>query len=56
MLLNGAYWHEPVTENPTLDTVEIWGLINVTDDSHPFISTWCDSKSSIAARSMFLRI
>lgn len=24
MLLNGAYWHEPVTENPTLDTVEIW--------------------------------
>jgi spore coat protein A, manganese oxidase len=35
MLLNGAYWHEPVTENPTLDTVEIWSLINLTDDSHP---------------------
>ena len=35
MLLNGAYWHEPVTENPTLDTVEIWSLINLTEDSHP---------------------
>ncbi len=35
MLLNGAYWHEPVTENPHLNTVEIWSLINVTDDSHP---------------------
>lgn len=35
MLLNGAFWHEPVTENPALDTVEIWSLINVTDDSHP---------------------
>ncbi len=35
MLLNGARWHDPVTENPTLDTVEIWSLINVTDDSHP---------------------
>ena len=35
MLLNGAFWHDPVTENPTLDTVEIWSLINTTDDSHP---------------------
>jgi spore coat protein A, manganese oxidase len=35
MLLNGAYWHDPVTENPALDTVEIWSLINTTDDSHP---------------------
>jgi spore coat protein A, manganese oxidase len=35
MLLNGAYWHEPVTENPTLDSVEIWSLINLTEDSHP---------------------
>jgi spore coat protein A len=24
-----------VTENPVLDTVEIWSLINTTDDSHP---------------------
>jgi spore coat protein A len=35
MLLNGAFWHDPVTENPRLNSVEIWSLINVTDDSHP---------------------
>ncbi len=35
MLLNGAYWHDPVTENPTLDTVEIWSFVNVTEDAHP---------------------
>lgn len=35
MLLNGAHWSMPVTENPALDTVEIWTLINTTDDSHP---------------------
>ena len=35
MTLNGAAWHDPVTEKPVLDTVEIWSLINLTDDSHP---------------------
>lgn len=35
MLLNGAYWHDPVTETPALNTVEIWSFINVTEDSHP---------------------
>jgi spore coat protein A len=35
MLLNGKYWHEPVTEKPVLNTTEIWTLINPTDDSHP---------------------
>jgi len=35
MLLNGTPWHMPVTENPTLDSVEIWSFINTTDDSHP---------------------
>ena len=35
MLLNGAHWHEPVTENPALNSIEIWSLINLTDDSHP---------------------
>ena len=35
MLLNGSYWQEPVTETPTLDTIEIWSFINLTDDSHP---------------------
>jgi spore coat protein A len=35
MLLNGTPWHMPVTENPLLDSVEIWTFINTTDDSHP---------------------
>jgi spore coat protein A len=35
MLLNGKRWHEPVTENPALDSVEIWELLNTTEDSHP---------------------
>jgi spore coat protein A, manganese oxidase len=35
MLLNNAHWDMPITENPKLDSVEIWNLINLTDDSHP---------------------
>lgn len=35
MLLNDTFWHDPVTENPRLNTTEIWSLVNVTDDSHP---------------------
>jgi len=35
MLLNNTPWHMPVTENPTLDSTEIWSFINTTDDSHP---------------------
>jgi spore coat protein A, manganese oxidase len=35
MLLNNAHWSMPVTENPKLDSVEIWSLLNFTDDSHP---------------------
>ena len=35
MLLNNMHWDMPVTETPVIDTVEIWSLINVTDDSHP---------------------
>ncbi len=35
MLLNATYWHRPITENPVLDTTEIWNLINLTDDAHP---------------------
>jgi spore coat protein A, manganese oxidase len=35
MLLNNAHWNTPVTENPALNSVEIWGLMNFTDDSHP---------------------
>ncbi|MBO0911427.1 MAG: multicopper oxidase domain-containing protein [Acidobacteria bacterium] len=35
MLLNGAHWQTPVTENPVLNSTEIWSFINLTDDSHP---------------------
>jgi spore coat protein A len=35
MLLNNAHWNMPVTENPSLNSVEIWNLMNVTDDAHP---------------------
>jgi spore coat protein A len=35
MLLNGTRWHEPVTERPELDSVEIWSFANTTTDIHP---------------------
>ncbi len=35
MMLNGTNWHDPVTENPALNSTEIWSFINPTDDSHP---------------------
>jgi spore coat protein A, manganese oxidase len=35
MLLNGTRWSMPVTEKPVIDTVEIWNLVNLTDDAHP---------------------
>lgn len=35
MLLNNTPWHMPVTESPVINTVEIWELINLTEDSHP---------------------
>jgi len=35
MLLNNAHWSMPITETPALDSVEIWNLLNFTDDSHP---------------------
>jgi spore coat protein A len=35
MLLNNTHWSMPITEKPVLDSVEIWNLVNVTDDSHP---------------------
>src|SRR5271169_3224663 len=35
MLLNNTHWSMPVTENPVLDSIEIWNLINTTDDAHP---------------------
>jgi spore coat protein A, manganese oxidase len=35
MLLNGTYWHQPITEKPQLNSTEVWTFINPTDDSHP---------------------
>jgi spore coat protein A len=35
MLLNNAHWGMPVSESPALNSVEIWSLMNFTDDSHP---------------------
>lgn len=35
MLLNGAHWSMPVTEDPALNSTEIWSIVNPTDDSHP---------------------
>lgn len=35
MLLNGTYWHQPVTETPLLGTTEIWEFVNLTEDTHP---------------------
>ncbi len=35
MLLGGSHWNMPVTENPVIGTVEIWELLNTTEDSHP---------------------
>ena len=35
MLLDRKRWMDPVSENPTLGSTEIWSLINGTDDSHP---------------------
>ena len=35
LLLNGTYWHKPITEKPALNSTEIWSFINPTDDTHP---------------------
>ena len=35
MILNGQHWSMPVTEQPLLNSTEIWNLINLTDDTHP---------------------
>ena len=35
MLLGRKRWHDPVTETVELGTVEVWGLLNLTDDAHP---------------------
>jgi len=35
-MVNGATtWHMPITENPALDSTEIWEIYNSTVDAHP---------------------
>jgi len=34
-LINDAYWDDAVTENPSVDSTEIWRVINTTGDAHP---------------------
>jgi spore coat protein A, manganese oxidase len=34
-LLNNTSWSMPVTEDPVLDSVEVWNLVNLTNDDHP---------------------
>ena len=29
------HWDMPVTENPVIDSTEIWEIVNTTEDSHP---------------------
>ncbi len=35
MLLNRKHWMDPVTERVKLNSVEIWSLANLTQDTHP---------------------
>jgi spore coat protein A len=35
MLLNESHWDMPVTENPVLDTTEVWSFVNLAGDAHP---------------------
>jgi len=35
MLLDNKKWDSPISENPIAGTVEIWNLINTTQDDHP---------------------
>jgi bilirubin oxidase len=28
-------WDDPVTENPTLNSIEVWEIHNFTEDAHP---------------------
>lgn len=35
LLLDGKRWSAPVSEKPRLGSVEVWRLINLTEDAHP---------------------
>ncbi|MGE4284082.1 MAG: multicopper oxidase family protein [Clostridia bacterium] len=35
LLLDNHMWHDPATEMPELDTIEVWNLVNLTNFAHP---------------------
>ncbi len=35
LLLDGKVWDDPISEEPKLDSTEIWTLINLTNATHP---------------------
>ncbi|WP_053104123.1 multicopper oxidase [Bacillus sp. FJAT-27231] len=35
LMLDGKMWHDPVTEKPSLDSIETWNIINATPIPHP---------------------
>ncbi|HUL66184.1 MAG TPA: multicopper oxidase domain-containing protein [Burkholderiaceae bacterium] len=34
-MINGAHWDDPITETPHAGSIEIWRIINTTEDAHP---------------------
>ncbi len=34
-MINDAHWDDPVTETPQAGSIEIWRIINTTEDAHP---------------------
>ena len=34
-MLDGKMWDDPVSENPKAGSIEIWNLLNATEDAHP---------------------
>ncbi|MDP4170339.1 MAG: multicopper oxidase domain-containing protein, partial [Bacillota bacterium] len=35
MLLDKKMWDSPISENPVINSLEIWNFINLTNDDHP---------------------
>ena len=36
MTLNGKMWSDPIVERPLLGATEVWDLVNLLPDTHPF--------------------